>query len=157
MLNVFAAALLGVSLGGMLTAGVLLVPFWRELAPADFLAWYGANGGRMYVFFTPLQLGGAILASVAAVAAIRSKSPSRHFAAIAAAFAIAVLVPYFLFFQRTNAGFADPAADVATVASQLASYASWQWLRIAFGAVAFVSSLLAIHARARGSAMGSRQ
>ena len=149
MLNVLAAALLGVSLGGMLTGGVLLVPFWREIAPSDFLAWFAANARRMFVFFTPLQLGSAILASVAAVAALRSNSPSRHFAVAAAVFAIAVLVPYFLFFQRANAGFADPAADVDTVAAQLARYAAWQWLRIGFGAIAFASSLLAISGRAR--------
>jgi hypothetical protein len=124
--------------------GVLLVPFWRELAPGDFLTWFGMNARRMFVFFTPLQLGSAILASAAAVAALRSASPSRHLAVSAAVFAIAVLVPYFLFFQRANAGFADPAADVDAVAAQLARYAAWQWLRIGLGAVAFVASLLAI-------------
>lgn len=149
MLNVLAAALLGVSLGGMLAAGVLLVPFWRELAPADFLVWFGANARRMFVFYTPLQLGSAILAITAAVVAFRSKSPSRNWAGIAALFAIAVLVPYFLFFQRANAGFADPAANVDEVAGRLARYAAWQWLRIGFGAVAFGSSLLAVVGRAR--------
>ncbi|MEX2208348.1 MAG: hypothetical protein WEF50_19175 [Myxococcota bacterium] len=149
MLNVLAAALLGVSLGGMLAGGVLLVPFWREIAPADFLVWFGANARRMFVFYTPLQLGSAILATTAAAVAFRSKSPSRSFAAIAALFAIAVLVPYFLFFQRANAGFADPAANVDEVAAQLARYAAWQWLRIGLGAVAFGSSLLAVFGRGR--------
>ena len=147
VLNLLAAALLGVSLGAMLSGGVLLIPFWRELAPADFLVWFGANARRMFVFFTPLQLGSALLASVAAVAALGSKSPSRHWAVIAALFAIAVLVPYFMFFQRANAGFADPAANVNDVAAQLARYAEWQWLRIGLGALAFASSLLAIFGR----------
>ena len=98
MLNVAAAALLGVSLGAMLAGGVILV-----------------------------------LASAAAIVALGAKSPSR---------------PYFLFLQRANAGFADPAARVDAVAAELARYAALQWLRIGFGAVAFAASLLAIYGRA---------
>jgi len=143
VLNVLAAALLGISLGAMLAAGVLLVPFWRELAPADFLVWFGANARRMYAFFTPLQLGGAVLATTAAAVAFGSKSRSRNWASIAALFSISVLVPYFLFFQEANAGFADPAANVDEVPAQLARYAAWQWLRIGLGAAAFAASLLA--------------
>ena len=149
MLNVLAAALLGVSLGGMLTDGVLLVPFWREIAPADFLVWFAANARRMFVFFTPLQLGGAALATTAAAVAFGTKSRSRNWAAIAALFSIAVLVPYFLFFQAANAGFADPAANAEQVPAQLARYAAWQWLRIGLGAAAFSASLVAAFARKR--------
>jgi hypothetical protein len=42
-----SAASLGIFAGAMLTEGLVLVPYWRSLTPAEFFGWYGANDQRL--------------------------------------------------------------------------------------------------------------
>ena len=142
ILRLVSATWLGLSAGAMLAGGALLVPYWRTLAPADFFAWFAANAQRMFVFFTALQAPSALLAIAAAIASLRAESPDRALWLIAAVCATAVFIPYFVFFQQANAGFA--AASTADLSAELARYAAWQWLRIGLGLAAFVCSLLAL-------------
>jgi hypothetical protein len=139
-----AAAALGVSAGAMLTGGVVLVPYWRASVPAEFLAWFGANSQRMVSFYGPLQLLSAFLAIAAAIASIRAGAPDRVPAAVSAILAIAVFVPYFLYFQQANASFASSTIETADVPAELARYALRQWVRIGLGLAAFGASLLAL-------------
>jgi hypothetical protein len=65
-----SAASLGLFAGGMLTEGCVLVSYWRSLAPAEFLAWYGANGQRLQDFFGPLTTVTALLSLAAAIVSL---------------------------------------------------------------------------------------
>jgi hypothetical protein len=96
----------------------------------------------MFVFFTALQPPAALLAIAAAITAWRGNGADRTAWLVSAACAAAVLVPYLLFFQRANAGFA--AATTVDLSAELARYAAWQWLRVALGLVAFGASLVAL-------------
>ena len=62
----FCAASLGMFAGSMLTEACVLVPYWRSLAPAEFLAWYGKNGRRLQGFFGPLTIITGLLSIAAA-------------------------------------------------------------------------------------------
>jgi hypothetical protein len=142
ILKIVTAAWLGLSAGAMLAGGALLVPYWRSLAAADFFTWYAANGQRMLVWFSALQVPAALLAIAAALVSARAAASDRRLCVVAAVCATAVFVPYFAFFQQANAGFA--AAATADLPAELARYAAWQWLRIGLGLAAFIASLVAL-------------
>jgi hypothetical protein len=125
----------------MLAGGAVLVPYWRAWRPRTSSAWFAVNAQRMFVFFTAPSPS-ALLAIAAAIVSLRAAGPDRALWLIAAACATAVFVPYFVFFQHANAGFA--AATTADVPAELARYAAWQWLRIGLGLAAFAASLLAL-------------
>ena len=143
-LRLLSAAVLGVSAGGMLTGALILLPFWQESAPADFLAWFAANAARMLWFFGPLQTAGALLAVAAAIASFFDGSPARMATVVAAALAVAVLIPFFLFFQQANAGFAAATIPLEDIPAQLARYEMWQWVRVTTGIAAFGAALLSM-------------
>ena len=52
---------LGLHAGAQLAEAGLLVPFWRSLAPRDFLDWYERFGGLTFRFFSPLASSAALL------------------------------------------------------------------------------------------------
>ena len=144
ILRLLAAAALGVSAGAILTGAVILVPFWQAVPPADVLTWFAANAQRMLYFYGPLQSAGALLAVGVAVAVILGGSSNRLSAIVAAVLALAVFVPYFLYFQHANASFANATITVADVPRELTRYAQWQWSRTGLSLAAFVASLLAL-------------
>jgi hypothetical protein len=87
-----AVIVLGLSAGAMLTEGVVLVPYWRALPPRDFLDWFGANEPRLFAFYSPLEIGGAVLTMVAAGLCAVRRRPDRGLLAVSGALAVAVLV-----------------------------------------------------------------
>ena len=46
MLGQLAALLLGLLAGAMLFIGVVLVPFWHALPPAELRGWFARHAGR---------------------------------------------------------------------------------------------------------------
>jgi len=68
---------LGIFAGAMLTEGLVLVPYWRSLKPAEFFAWYSANGQRLLGFFGPLTSVTAVLAIAAALVSMWQGHPGR--------------------------------------------------------------------------------
>jgi hypothetical protein len=139
-----AATVLGLSAGAMLAEGVVLVPYWRALPPRDFLDWFGANEPRLFAFYGPLEIAGAVLTMVAAGLCAVRRRPGRGLLAVAGALAAAVLVTYALYFGDANASFAAGSIALDDVGSELGRWAAWQWVRIALGAGAFVAALLAV-------------
>jgi hypothetical protein len=146
ILKVLSAATLGLSVGVMLTGSVVMVPFWRASEPTAFLSWFRDNARALALLAGPLQLGGLVLATAAAVSSIAagSSTPERALTLGAAFFALAVLAQYFLYFQAANASFVASSIQVQDVPAELARWAFWQWVRTGLGITAFVSSLLAL-------------
>jgi hypothetical protein len=144
---VLAVGALGVCAGAMLAEATLLVPYWRDLPPDDFLRWFAANEPRLTAFYGPLEVAAAVLAIAAAgMAAVRRRSTTRPLA-IAALLAVGVLLMYPLYFQEANASFVARTIASAAVPAELARWAAWQWVRVALGAAAFVAATLAVAAR----------
>ena len=136
---------LGLAAGAMLAEGAVMVPYWRSLPPAEFLRWYAANARRLLAFYGPLELA-ALATSVAAAVAWRRRPGGRLMIA-AALLAVAVLVPFPLYFQAVNASFEAGTIAHDAVGAELARWAAWHWMRTASGVAAFVAGALALGAR----------
>ena len=146
ILKILSAATLGLSGGVILTGAVVMVPSWRASEPTEFLKWFGENSRTLALLAGPLQLGGLVLATAAAVTSMigGSSAGERALTLGAAFFALAVLAQYFLYFQSANASFAASSIQIQDVPAELARWAFWQWVRTGLGITAFALSLLAL-------------
>jgi hypothetical protein len=144
LLRYAAAAALGIYAGAMLTEGGVLVPFWRALAPAEFLRWYAANAQRLLAFFGPVTSISGVLALLAAVASFWEGHPGRWWALAAALIALVVIGGYFLYFEQANASFAAATITVEAVPAELARWSAWHNARSVLVVAALAASLLAI-------------
>jgi len=141
-----AVVAVGLSAGAMLAEAAVLVPYWRSLEAAAFLAWYAANAARLFDFFAPLEIAGAGLGVVAAGLYGFRRRSGAVLLALSALLAVGVLVPFPLYFRDVNASFEAATIEHGQVAAELARWAWWHWLRTALGTGAFVTGLLAVWA-----------
>lgn len=142
---------LGLSAGAMAAEMSLLVPFWRGLEPADFLAWYAGNAQRLFDFFAPLETGSALLTTIAAAVFFYGRRPGRVQLLVAAVLSVCVLVPYPLYFEAVNESFAHGTIEHARVADELARWSRWHGMRTAVGLAAFAAATLGAMERRRAA------
>jgi hypothetical protein len=135
---------LGLFAGAMLTEGAFLVPWWRALPPADFLAWYHANDQRLVGFFGALTTWTALLAIAAALLALWQGHPGRWLTLLAAVLTIAAVAMFFVYFRQANLSFATGSVGVENVTAELARWATWHWSRTVMSLVAFAAALLGL-------------
>ncbi len=144
LLRYLATASLGVFAGAMLTEGGVLVPFWRSLAPEEFLRWYGANAARLLAFFSPVTSVSAVLALLAAVASFWEGHPGRWWALAAAVLVLVAVASFFVYFEQANTSFERATIAVDAVPAELARWSTWHNARTAVSLAALAASLLAL-------------
>ena len=113
-----SVAALGVFAGAMLTEGGVLVPFWRSLAPAEFLRWYAANADRLLAFFSPVTAVSAVVALLAAIGSLWEGHPGRWWAVLAAGLVLVTVLSFFVYFEHANTSFATATVAVGALAAQ---------------------------------------
>ncbi|MEO6026062.1 MAG: hypothetical protein ABIR79_04260 [Candidatus Binatia bacterium] len=144
LLRYASVAALGVFAGAMLTEGGVLVPFWRSLAPAEFLRWYGANADRLLAFFSPVTSVSAVIALLAAIGSLWEGHPGRWWSVLAATLVLVTVASFFVYFEHANTSFATAAIAVDAVPAELARWSTWHNARTAVSVVALGAALLAV-------------
>src|SRR5262245_56807817 len=89
--GLLAAIALGLATGSVATEGAILVPWWRTLPPADFLAWYARNTTRLFNYFGTLEMMSAALATAAAGLGLLQRAAGTRQFAVAAMLSLVVL------------------------------------------------------------------
>ncbi len=133
-----SALVLGLLAGAMLFIGVVLVPSWQALPPAEFRVWFAANAPGIGRLMFPLG-GAAALSAIAAWLAGRSARDGRAvWLGLAAAAAVGVGVVTVLVNEPANERFAAPngLSDPETTAL-LAHWVRWHYMRVGLGLVGF--------------------
>lgn len=144
LLRYLTAAALGIFAGAMLTEAGVLVPFWRSLAPADFLRWYAANAERLLAYFSPVTSVSAVLALLAAGASLWEGHSGRWWSLAAATLVLVIVASFFVYFEQANASFAAATIPVDAVAVELGRWSAWHNARTALSVVALAAALLAL-------------
>jgi hypothetical protein len=135
---------LGIFAGAMLTEGCVLVPYWRSLKPAEFFAWYSANGQRLLDFFGPLTSVTALLSVAVALVSLWQGHPGRWPALLAAALLVAVVSTFYLYFQSANASFTAASISNDKLSAELTRWAAWHWWRTGLSFAALVAALMSL-------------
>lgn len=144
-----AAGLLGLAAGALLAEAAILVPWWRSLEPAAFLAWYADHAHALFLFFAPLEIGAALLAVAAAALERWVGKPDGAFQLASALLAVGVLAAFPLYFEDANAAFASGSLPLDAVPDELTRWARWHWARCALSGSAFLAALLGLRERAQ--------
>jgi len=142
-----AAGVLGLAAGALLTGAGVLVPYWRSLEPAEFMAWYAAHAELLPRFFAPLGIGGAVLAIAAAVLERWPLRGESGFQLASALLAVAVLAASPLYFTDVSASFAAGTIPHAALADELTRWACWHWARTVLAIAAFAAALMGLRER----------
>lgn len=142
-----AVVLLGVTAGAMLAEAALLVPYWQSLTPNEFFDWYAENASRLVDFYSPLEIGSALISLLIAIACSIQSRPGSRLWWTAAVLSIVVIAMFFVYFKDANAGFSNRTVAEDALAAALTSWGRWQWARVFIGISAFAAAVLAIRAK----------
>lgn len=139
-----AAVALGLMAGALVAEGAILVPFWRSLQPADFLAWYRQHAALLQGFFGPLEVAATALTIVAAGLYWLNHGDGRYWLASSAILGIAVLAVFPVYFRRTNISFRAGTICTDRVRDELQQWSRWHWGRTILAIAAFSTAVVAL-------------
>jgi hypothetical protein len=144
ILQMVSMGVVGLFVGALLAEGVLLVPYWRTLPPAQFFSLHKEFGPRLYKFYAPLTIVATLLTVVAAVSCVSNAQPGRWATLVAALLTLSMVGIYFLYFKQANATFAAASINSNELELELSRWATYHWLRVIIGIIAFAISLLGV-------------
>lgn len=136
-LHLVATLVVGLYAGSLLTEGVVLAPYWRRMAHADFIRLHGDVGPHLFRYFAPLTT----LAVGLTVAAAIHEAVLYSWRTLAAVLCAGALSTFFVYFKRANAAFAAGTLTEAELAPELARWSQWHWLRTTAVIAAFAAAV----------------
>ena len=140
------ALILGVFVGAQICEGALMVPQWKSLPPSEFYKLHKGFGPKIYQFFAPLTIAATVIPIGTAMLAWNFHSPGHFYVMVAAIFALMTLSTFYLFFKKTNKGFANGSFSDKQLPAELVRWEKWHWTRVGFELISFACALLAISA-----------
>jgi hypothetical protein len=154
-LAVLAAVQAGLSAGGMVAIGWVLVPFWRGTSPGDFRRWFTTHSDRIRRLMGPLGGGATVLtAASAAVQLSEGRRPAATSLTAAAATAGVVAITLAVN-EPANSRFTGGTLTDAETEELLRRWDSWHRVRVALGVLATVAATVAV-TRTEGAGRGPR-
>ncbi len=141
-LALVSAALISLLAGARLFLRIVLLPFWRGAAPAEFRSWFATHAGRIRALMLPL---GA--ASVGATAERVVNREDARASAVAAAGAVGVVGITAAVNEPANRKFASEDLSDDETATLLARWQRWHDLRVLLGLIAAAAAVRALSDR----------
>ena len=138
------AFVLGLFTGSLLTEAVILVPYWRSLAPKTFLDLHSTLGPRLYKYFAPLTIAATVLPTISAIYCVWTHSDATTYSVATAILILSTFGLYFYYFKSANASFASGSVGVDGLPGELRRWNIWHWIRTVLAMAALYLSLVAI-------------
>lgn len=129
-----AAAFAG---GGLLTQ-TAIVPSWRAMKPAAFLATFATYGPATGATLFPIELLAVVLLGLVVYSTTRIGGPERLVWAGALLCMIATFLLIPLYFARANNEFLSRTIEENAVAHELSNWYTWNWVRTGLAFLAVV-------------------
>ncbi len=138
-----SATLTGLLAGAMLFLRVVLLPFWRDLSPAEFRAWFARRSDRIRALMVPLGVGAAGT-SLAATVARAAEGEDARANAVAAASSVAVVAVTVTVTvnEPANREFVREDFGDEETTTLLARWSRWHDVRVALGLIAATAAAL---------------
>lgn len=133
VLHILATILIGLYAGSLLTEAMILVPFWRKMAPKDFFELHHKMGPNLFRYFAPLT---TMAVGVSVVSAIFGGL----WDIIAGSLCVLAFIIFFVYFKKANASFASQSLTHEDLAPELTRWARWHWVRTFFVVLALGAS-----------------
>jgi hypothetical protein len=138
-----SATLAGLLAGAMLFLRIVLLPFWRELPPADFRAWFAEHSDRIRALMVPLGVGSAA-ASIGATAVRGANGEDPRASSVAAAAAVGVVAVTVTVNEPANRKFVSEELGDEETATLLSRWTRWHDVRVVLGVIATAAAVRAL-------------
>ncbi|MEM0985981.1 MAG: hypothetical protein AAGJ32_07025 [Pseudomonadota bacterium] len=140
VLELVTTLMIGLYAGSLLTEGMILVPYWRRMAPQDFFRLHGDVGPSLFRYFALLTAAAMGMSFITAVAAFDPLA-WQSLAALLCSVALAI---FFIHFRKANAAFANRSLTHDELGPALERWSAWHWTRTLVIVGAFAASIVAI-------------
>ena len=144
LLYALTAGILGIFAGAQIAEGVLFVPYWKSMKPADFYKDHRNFGQKLYKFFAPLTIAATLIPIGTTIFALLTDAPGKMFALLTGFFTLLFFLTYFMYFKKANQSFTDASLSESELALELIRWGKWHWTRICFEVAALVFALIAL-------------
>ena len=141
ILNALSTLVLGIFLGAQITEGVLLVPYWKSLAPKGFFELHRTYGKKIHRFFAPLTIAATIVPLLTVTYGCLINIQGKLSLILMGFSTIVFFSTYFLYFKKANEQFAEASVPYNLLPRELNRWENWHWGRIFFELMAFVCSI----------------
>ena len=141
-LMVLSSAFLGFFLGTQITEAILIVPYWKSLAPNDFFQLHKIYGKKIHRFYAPITIVATVIPLTTSLYIIQTSNTMQWIAFCMGIFTLAFFSTYFLYFKKANKSFANRNINDNQLLYSLKEWEHWHWIRIVFETISFVCSLI---------------
>lgn len=125
-------AIFSIFIGGQITEGCLLLPYWKTLGATEFYVYYAQFGPSIGKFFTVLTVIAALIPLSYSIYCFAKKSPALKYSVVSTSFAILFVAMFYIYFKDANQQFYDSAFSPEQLKSELITWGQWHWLRVLF-------------------------
>lgn len=137
---ILTTTLTGLTAGAMLFIELVLLDFWRAMAPSEFRAWFAQHSGRIRALMAPLGAGSAAVGiGTAAVEGVTGDGPAPS-TVVAAGAAVGVVAITMAVNEPANEKLVQPEFDDAETVELLGRWARWHHIRVALGLLGTVAA-----------------
>lgn len=138
ILNLLSVISLSLFSGAFLFIAVVIVGFWRSVAPDVFLNWMSDNFYRFPALMVPLNMV-ALLLTIAAFGTAWKSQPDRRIPlGLSVVCIFACTLTYQIYFAGANAEFLNRSIDVSQIKAAIHTWATWHWARTGLSIAALI-------------------
>lgn len=145
LIDAAAVAATSAFAGGALLTQTVIVPAWRAMDPAVFLADFAAHGPVIGGTVFPFEVASVGLLGVSAYTSMRDRRPGR-LAWVLATAGMAGTFVLLIYFVPANLAMLDPAFPHRAVAAELDAWNRWNWVRTGLGVASAALACVALTA-----------
>jgi Domain of unknown function (DUF1772) len=141
ILNLLSVISLSLFSGAFLFIAVVIVGFWRSVAPNVFLNWMSDHFYRFPTLMVPLNMVALLLTIAAFGTAWKSRPSSRIPLGLSVVCIFVCTLTYQIYFAGANAEFLNRSIELSQIENAIDTWATWHWLRtgLTIGALVFAS------------------
>ncbi|MEM7372556.1 MAG: DUF1772 domain-containing protein [Bacteroidota bacterium] len=129
--------------GVMLCIYTSHLPFWKQVAPDDFLHWFSTYSGGISDATGPLGILSLIL-PVVTLAVTWSNSNSRIYWLLASLLMVGVIAITMIFFVKANTSFMNKTISVEAIPETLVTWGRLHFIRITMTSLAAILAVIGI-------------
>jgi hypothetical protein len=138
ILNLLSVIALSLFSGAFLFIALVVVKFWQAVEPEAFLSWMSDHFFRFPTLMVPLNMIALILTIAAFGTAWQSNPANRLVLGLSSLWIFFGTLTFPIYFAGANAEFLNRTIALPQIATAIATWATWHWLRTGLALLALI-------------------
>ncbi|MFT5385189.1 MAG: Ca2+/Na+ antiporter [Saprospiraceae bacterium] len=144
LMYALTTGILGIFAGAQIAEGILFVPYWKSMKPAEFYKQHKTFGPIIYKFFAPLTIAATLIPIGTTIFALTTDAPGKMAALLTGVFTLLFFATYFMYFKKANKSFEEASLSEEELPLELIKWGKWHWTRIYLELAALICALVAV-------------